>query len=1138
MNLREQFAGCLVAVSLSSVLMLIGAPQAIAQNSAASAPAGLAPPQASPSTQTQTLPSAPSTAGGTIRGTVKAGNVPLPGVSVTATNTLTGKKFTTTTDVTGAYEMTIPQNGRYVVRAELAAFALATKEALLNAASHEQQADFSMILASRAEQQEQREQATTRQAGGAQSLALLGAASDLLQAGSGGGNSGAVLPSIAGNTDFSGDSVAVTGQAGTTNPFAGMGDLRQGFENDQQLQALGQNPGQGGGGGGFFGGPGGGFGGPGGGGGGRGGRGNFRNFKPSQPHGAIFWNGGPSTFNAEPFAVRGQPEQNLGYDTNHYGLTIVGEPFIPKLTKPSSKDFVFLTLSGQHSTSPVNEYGTVPTNIERTGNFSDLVGADGAIIPIYNPATGKQYLNNTINTPLSPQALAVLNYLPAPNLPGTTQNYRLLTTSGTNTDAVGVRWNHSFGPSTGNIPAIARQFINTGTGLNQSINANFNYSHSASDNINLFPSLGGKQQTHSYSLAAGYTLGKGKLTNNFTFTWNRNDSQLRNFFTNVQDVSTQVGILGPNNTALNSDPLNYGLPNFVFNQFTGLNQLQANYRLTQTFALSESSSWRHGKHNVRFGGDFHRVQLDLIGGTNSTGSFYFTGFATQEPGTSNGNQVATSGSSFADFLLGIPQETTIQSPQQKAYMRQNTWDLFAQDDWRALPSLTILAGLRYEYFSPYAENDDRLATLDYNSGFTDVGPVYPNEIGPISGIKYPRTLIYPERNNFAPRLGIAWRPFKETVVRAGYGINYTVGQYGNFIQNLAYQPPFANVQNNQAGLSSPTIAGVCGTTGSLGNCFDGNPLPSNYAVNANYRLPYVQVWNLDIQRTLPLAIVLNVGYNGAKGTRLDVLSAPGIYNNVSATGVLFDFEDAVAFSNFNALVVRANKRLQNGFALQMTYTYSHSIDDASSVGAGSSVVAQNWQNILAEESNSSFDIRNQVKGTFLYELPFGPDKHYLSNGNWASHAFGDWSLSGSYTLRDGFPLTPAISASVADVARGSAGSVRPDRVPGTSITAGGGHINNWFNTAAFSSNFAPNQYYGSASRYSIPGPGITVVNMSLSKTFQLKDTKSFEVRMTADNAFNIVQYAGVNTQFDSTAVGQVTSAQPMRTITFLARYRF
>jgi trimeric autotransporter adhesin len=1150
MNLREQIAGRPLAVSLLAAFMSVACGSA--QTTGAPSSTATAPTQAPPASSA--LTSAPAAAGGIIRGSVKAGAVPLPGVSVTATNTLTGKKFTTTTDVTGAYEMTIPQNGRYVVRAELSAFALATKEALLNATSHQQQADFAMVLASRAELQEQREQASTRQYGsasGAQSLALMGAAADLLQAGSGAASSGAALPSIAGSSDFSGDSVAVTGQAGTTNPFAGMGDIREGMENQQQLQQLGQTPGQQAGGGGFFGGPGGGFGGPGGGGpggGGRGGRGNFRNFKPSQPHGAIFWNGGPSTFNAEPFAVRGQAEPNLGYDTNHYGLTIAGEPFIPKLTKPSSKDFVFLTLSGQHSTSPINEYGIVPTVAERTGDFSGLTGPNGTI-PIYNPGTpGQVFPNNMINTPLSPQALALLQYLPAPNLTGSTQNYRLTTTSGSNTDTIGVRWNHSFGASTGSLPAIARQFINTGAGWNQSMNVNFNYSHSASDDINLFPSLGGKQQTHSYSVATGYSLGKGKLTNNITFTWNRNNSQLNNYFTNVQDVATQVGILGPGNTALNANPLNYGLPSLIFNQYSGFNQTPANFRLTQTFVLAESSSWRHGKHNVRFGGDFHRVQLNLIGTNDSTGTLTFTGFATEQPNPPSGNQVATSGSSFADFLLGIPQQTAIQSPLQEAHMRQNIWDLYVQDDWRALPSLTILAGLRYEYFSPYAETNDRLATLDYDAGFFNVSPVYPNQIGLYSGLKYPRTLVYPERNNFSPRLGFAWRAFKDTVVRGGYGINYTVGQYGNFIQNLAYQPPFANVQNNT---TSSTAASLCQTPGSLANCFPNytgpsasgivNPLPGNYSVNSNYRLPYVQVWNLDIQRTLPLGIVLNVGYNGAKGTRLDVLSAPGSYPNTATpqpSGVFFDFEDAVAFSNFNALAVRANKRLQNGVSLQMTYTYSHSIDDASSIGAGSSVVAQNWQNILAEESNSSFDIRNQVKGTFLYELPFGPDKHYLSNGNRASHAFGDWSLSGSYTLADGTPLTPAISASVSDVARGTPGSGRPNRVPGTSITAGGGHIDNWFNTAAFSTSFAAGQSYGSASRYSIPGPGTTVVNMSLSKTFQLKDTKSFEVRMTADNAFNIVQYSGVNTQFDSTAAGEVTSARAMRTITFLARYRF
>ena len=1065
-------------------------------------------------------------AGGAIHGSVKSGKVPLPGVSITATNTLTGKKFTTTTDVSGAYAMTIPQNGRYVLRAELAAFAATTQEALLNATSRTQQADFSLVLVSRAAQQDQREQASARQNGsGTQALALLGAAAGLTGAGDSGGTSGAQLPSIAGNSDFSGDSVAVSGQTGTTNPLAGMGDqMREGFENERQLQGLSQVPGQSSGGNGFFGGPGG-FGG----GGGRGGRGfgSFRNFKPNQPHGAIFWNGGDSALNAKPFAVRGQPIQQPAYNSNRFGAVLATAPYIPGILKPLTNDFIFLTLSGQRSTSPLNEYGTVPTNLERAGNFSQLTGASGQPIPIYNPTTGLPFPNNTIDTPISPQANALLSYIPAPNLPGTIQNFRLLTTEGSNTTTFGARYTHTFGPSNNNVPAFLHQFINTGKGLNQSFNVNFNLSHAASDVINLFPDLGGKQQTHSYSLATGYTLGKGKLTNTFTFTWNRNNSELRNYYTGVTDVATGSGILGPGGNALNANPLNYGIPNLVFNQFNGLNETQPSFRLTESFAFSEMSSWRHGKHNVRFGGDIHRVHLNLIGGTNSTGTFYFTGFATQAPGAGS-SQVATSGSSFADFLLGDPQETAIQAPEQKAYMRANTWDIFGQDDWRALPSLTLLAGLRYEYFSPYSEKNDRLANLDYNSGFTSVVPVYPNGVGPYSG-KYSNSLLTPDRNNFAPRLGFAWRPFRATVVRGGYGVNFTTGQYGNFIQDLAYQPPFANVQTNEA--STPTQI-------SFANGFPAPQTIGNYAVSRNYRLPYVQVWNLDIQRTLPLEMVLNIGYDGAKGTRLDIYDAPGRYNNVSASGVLFNFEDSVAFSNFNALAVRANKRLQNGVSLQATYTYSHSIDNASSVGAGSPIVAQNWQNLLAEESNSSFDMRHQLKGSFLYELPFGPDKHYLSTGSWASRAFGDWDFSGSYLITSGAPLTPAISASIADVARGSAGSLRPDRIAGTSVRTGGGSLDHWFNTGAFSTNFAPGQLYGSASRYSIPGPGTIGLNMSISKAFQFKDTRSLEVRGTADNALNIVQYSGVNTQFDSPAVGQVTSARTMRQFTFMARYRF
>ncbi len=1116
----------------------------------------------------------------TIKGTIKSGSTPLPGVTVTATNTLTGKKFASTTDINGNYSLSITGHGRYVLRTDFAAFAPVTKEIVVSAGSAgslatpgaTQQADFTLILASRQQAAETQEAAKSgggnrtgnyRQFGGngAQNLSLLGAAADAIAAGGSiGAAAGASLPSLANNTDFSGDSVAVAGQAGTSNPLAGvdLNQLRNSFEDRQQSDQLGQIPGGSQGGGGGFGG--GGFGGPGGGGGfggggGRGGRGgggggfNFRNFNPSQPHGAIFWTGGNGALNAKDFALQGQPIGQPSYGSNKYGLTFIGNPSIPHLFT-DKKDFIFFTFSGQNSSSPFDQYGTVPTLAERGGDFASLSTPTGQPITIYDPATGMPFSSNAIPTNrISPQAIALLNYLPLPNIttPGTEQNYQRLTSAGSNTTTVGARYIRSFGANSSNpIRGFIRQISgNPAPGISQSINFNYNYSHSASDSPDIFAALGGKTESHQNSLQAGYTLSKGRLSNSLTAGWNRTDTQTTNFFTNVDDVSSAAGLNILDGQA--SSPLSYGLPNITLTQFTGFSEQQPTFQTNQTISLSESSAWNHKKHNVRFGGDFRRVELNVFGdtantpGTNgsTTGSFTFTGFATEAPGSSGTNGtgsttqsgLATTGSALADFLLGDPQQTALQAPYQKTYLRENVWDLFAQDDWRALPKLTILAGLRYEYFSPYDETQDHLAGLDVSHDFNSVARVLPNGIGPLTGTHYSNSLLNPDRTSLSPRIGIAWRAFKDTVVRAGYGINYANGQYVKFVDNLAFQPPYADVQTNTA------------TTPGQYTLANGFPTPSstpNYAVNPNFRLPYIQVWNADIQHTFPKGIVVNVGYNGAKGTRLDIVDAPGRTANGSVSGVLYDYEDSVAFSNYNALVVRANKRLANGIALTGTYTYSHSIDNASSIGGSGGtgiVLAQNWQNLLAEEGNSSFDIRHQVKGTFLYEFPFGPDAKFLTANNWAGHTFSNISVSGSYDFATGEPLTPRYEADTADVDRGSTGSLRPDRVPGVSLTGGAGRSTQWFNTAAFTS-LAAGQTYGDASRNSIPGPGTISVDGSLSKTIHVTETRTLELRATADNVFNTVQYSGVNTTLGSESYGQVTSAAAMRQFTFLARFRY
>jgi len=287
-----------------------------------------------------------------------------------------------------------------------------------------------------------------------------------------------------------------------------------------------------------------------------------------------------------------------------------------------------------------------------------------------------------------------------------------------------------------------------------------------------------------------------------------------------------------------------------------------------------------------------------------------------------------------------------------------------------------------------------------------------------------------------------------------------------------------------------------------------------------------------VQKTMPWGVVVNAGYNGSKGSNLDITSAP----RLTPTSAIFNYDQSAASSRFNAGTLRVNRRLSNGIAFGANYQYSHSIDDAGSVGGTSTVVAQNWQDLGAEEGNSSFDVRHKVSGTYLYELPFGKDKFWVTSGVGA-HILEGFSISGSFTFATGTPLTPSYQAQAVDVARGTAGTLRPDRVPGVSLTAGAGSLKEWFNTAAFNPK-PPANGFGTASRNSIPGPGTIQNNMSLSKTMQLGDTRSMELRATANNVFNTVQYSGVDTNAASPTFGQVTSAASMRAFQFTGRFRF
>jgi hypothetical protein len=298
---------------------------------------------------------------------------------------------------------------------------------------------------------------------------------------------------------------------------------------------------------------------------------------------------------------------------------------------------------------------------------------------------------------------------------------------------------------------------------------------------------------------------------------------------------------------------------------------------------------------------------------------------------------------------------------------------------------------------------------------------------------------------------------------------------------------------------------------------------------------------------------MNVGYNGSKGNHLDIVTAPRALasspdtdpaNFLNCTGLPvcyplnFRFEQAAAFYKFNAGTLRVNKRMSNGVALGANYQYSHAIDNAGVVGGVGGVGAQNWTNLLDEEGNSSIDQRHKVTGTYVYELPFGADKRWVTTGT-GSHILEGFSVSGSFTFGSGTPLTPVFSASQISVACGTGGTFRPN-LTGTPLDLSSGR--QWFNPAAFSEPALNSQFpcgtFGNTPRSFFKGPGTVQNNMSLSKTMQFGDTRSMEIRATINNAFNTVQYSGVDTNVASPTFGQVTSAASMRSFQFTSRFRF
>jgi hypothetical protein len=1043
-------------------------------------------------------------AGCAVTGTVTAGGAPLPGVVVGVTDADGRTLDASSSSTDGSYLLRLPGAGPYKITAELVAFVPIFRDLVADEADCRPRLDLVLTLRSRAQSAERQPLPSTPATRGIQPLSLRADAAGLnlnrpdeTPEHDADAASQLLLPPGF-SPDASTESVTTIGSAQAAESSFGPGGPGDRFANGF---GDGQPGGQ-------FGGQPGGFGGGGGGGPGFGGRGapGFGRGRTNQIRGAVFQSFDTSALDAAPFALNGHATAKPDYFQERLGATLGGPLTIPKLLGTDSGTMFFLNYTGNHSRNPYDAYSTVPSLAERAGDLSNLG------VSIIDPATRQPFADARIPASrLDPTAQALLALIPVPNQPGERQNFHTVETTTNQIDDVNVRIVHLFGSARpqqrgqGN-----RGFGRGGPAGGSNLNVGVHFRHADSGIQNPFPTLGGTTRLTAWDVPVGFSFTKGGMLQSLRFQFNRQRSDTQNLYAFDQNVAGQAGLLG-----VSTDPFDWGTPNLSFSSFS-VRDVNPAMRIDRTIAIGDAIVKTHRTQTFRFGGDYRDVRSDSRTDANARGSFVFTGLF--------------SGVDFGDFLLGLPQQSSVQYRLGLDQFHADAWDAFIQDDWRASSTVTVNAGLRYEYDSPYAESQNQLVNLDVASGFGAVVPVVAGSTGPYSGA-LPDTLVRPDRTAFAPRAGIAWKAQQATTVRAGYGVNYNASVYQRIAQQLAGQPPFAVTGTVLASALTPVALGSALTTAPT------SVTANTYAVDPDYRLGSVQIWNVDVQHDIARTISIGVGYTGTKGANLDVVRAP----NRGPDGLLvsgiqpFLFESSEGDSIMHALSLRIRKRLTHGFAAGGTYTLSKSIDDASSIGgAGDVVVAQNDRDLAAERGLSSFDQRHRFSGDFTFELPFGTDRRWLTSGARAA-LFGNWRVNGNVQIASGTPATARVLGAIGDVAAGVNGTLRAD-YNGQPISVAGPTAGLFFNTSGFSIPAAGT--FGNAGRNTIIGPGTTNLNLGLTKMVTFGTTRVLSIQVLASNVLNDVQFAAIDTVVNSPTFGQVISARAMRRVQILTRVRF
>jgi hypothetical protein len=849
------------------------------------------------------------------------------------------------------------------------------------------------------------------------------------------------------------------------------------------------------------------------------------------------------------------------FNRNQYGFDL-GGPIV------RNRLFYFLDYEGFRQVLKPLSVLTLPTQNELNGVL---------VVPVKNPLTGVTYAAGTAipATAINPLSEQIIGYfknfqsaLPVSGLATTgvaSADYAVQVPFTDNSDKGDVRFDWQIAPTR---------------------SAFLRVSDRKEDAIN-FPAipipLDGQTNGHirllDQQIATGYTetFGSNKVL----------DMRLGLDRTKAGKYNLSIG-----NTAFNGIPglpttnavVAGGLPSIgISGGFTSFGRQSTNPQWQDPAFLDPkvNFTWVKGRHSMKFGYEYEHLWMAVNDNNPLYGSFSFGG------GYSNGGGTTVADTYWADFLFGLTNTYSLANFYE-AHLTDNAHNAYAQDDWHALPNLTLNVGLRWEYTSPYADLYNRVSNFDPASQTvltTTPGAVAGNGITPVSfGGTYGKTLVNPDYGDFAPRIGFAYAATPKTAIRGGFGLSYahyTRAGSGDILAINAPQAQFAAVSQ-----IAPTTADHCGSPLPAQIIAVGATTPSCYAtadqgfpsglvtsfnpatdnitwVPKNTKDSYVESYFLDVQRTLLKNSVLDIAYVGNHGLKLQgflngnqknpSLGFARPYANWPSdiTTALNEF-----WSNYNALQVKYEQRMDFGLTLLNSFSWEHALDNASASLEGNTPSPQDGNNLAADYGQSDYNLPLQNVTSLVYELPVGQGRRFMNQGGVGNEVLGGWQVSVINTAQSGTPFnltyTPngaqQLSPQIGATYRG-ANEYRPNRVAGVPVTQGVSHraansgYVNYVNYAAFTlpaikSGTTVLSPFGNASRNPGRTPPFNEMDLALNKRFATPvERVKVEFRTEFYNLLNHTNYflpgtIGGTQGGNPTSGGQITSTFTPRVIQF------